>query len=437
MSAHETDSYSRTSHGGLAARLRPLASTPGALRLLVISVIARLPLAMLSIGMLVHAKHLTGTFTAAGIVEAAFALSLAIGGPLLGRLVDRRGQASVLVASAVAAAALLLVLAVMPVGVPLPALVALAVGIGLAVPPVGACLRALFPDLIEDEETLRAVYAVDATAVELTWILGPPLVLALGAAWSTGGALAAAGLVVLVGTAVFAAQPASRAWQPESTQKRPRGGALRTAAMRTLVIVLVAVGAVFGAVQIGVAAAADGIGSTAAAGPLLGIWGVGSLLGGLLAARHGGGARTGLGLAVVLGALTAGHLSLAAAVGNAVAMAVVLLIAGAAIAPTYATVYAMVDKAAPSGTATEAFAWLATAISIGASTGAAGAGGLADRYGPVAAFAFAGAAGAVAVLVTVLRARTLGSRVARPALTTGGGSRLGSHATEQVAASAA
>jgi MFS family permease len=438
MSAPETNSPSRAGQGGFAARLRALASTPGALRLLTISVIARLPMAMLSIGMLIHAKHLTGSFAAAGIVDGAYALSLAIGGPLLGQLVDRRGQTMVLLGSAIAAAALLFVLAVMPAGVPLPVLAALAIGVGLAVPPVGACLRALFPGLIGDQEALRAVYAVDATAVELTWILGPPLALALGAAWSTGGALGIAGLVVLVGTAVFAAQPASKAWQPDSTQTRPRGGALGTPAMRTLVIALVAVGAVFGAVQMGVAAAAAGMGSTASAGPLLGIWGIGSLLGGLLAARLGGGARTGIGLASVLGALTVGHLSLAAVAGNAVAMAIVLLIVGAAIAPTYATVYAMVDKAAPSGTATEAFAWLATAISIGASAGAAGAGSLADSWGPVAAFVFAGSAGAVAVMVTLLRLRTLGSRDVGRGLTASAESRLGSRAAPaQVVVSAA
>ena len=77
-----------------------------------------------------------------------------------------------------------------------------------------------------------------------------------------------------------------------------------------------------------------------------------------------------------------------------------LLVAGAAIAPTYACVYAMVDRAAPAGTVTEAFAWLATAAGVGAAVGAAAAGALADHAGPQAAFALAGAAGAVAVLVT-------------------------------------
>jgi hypothetical protein len=67
----------------------------------------------------------------------------------------------------------------------------------------------------------------------------------------------------------------------------------------------------------------------------------------------------------------------------------------------------MVDAAAPAGTMTEAFAWLATAIAIGASAGAACAGTLVDSAGPVAALALAGGAGAVAVLVTAVRAYTL------------------------------
>ena len=80
-----------------------------------------------------------------------------------------------------------------------------------------------------------------------------------------------------------------------------------------------------------------------------------------------------------------------------------LFVAGAAIAPTYAAVYAMVDDAAPAGTVTEAFAWLATAVGIGAALGAAAAGALADHAGPSAAFALAGAAGTLALITALLR----------------------------------
>jgi predicted MFS family arabinose efflux permease len=71
------------------------------------------------------------------------------------------------------------------------------------------------------------------------------------------------------------------------------------------------------------------------------------------------------------------------------------------------TVYETGDHAAPDGTVTEAFAWLATAIAIGASVGAAAAGAVADHAGPGAAFALAGAAGAIALLATLIRSPTL------------------------------
>jgi MFS family permease len=393
-----------------------IASAPGAFRVFAISIVARLPLTMLSIGLLVHARHLTGSFASAGVVTGAYAVSLGVGGPLLGKLVDRRGQTAVLVAGAGVAAPLLGAVAVMPVGTSAAVLVALACGIGLASPPIGACVRTLFPRLLDDPAAVRAAYATDASASELTWIAGPPLALGLGAAWSTGGALAFAGLVLIASTLAFALQPASRAWRPDPpTGPRPRGGSLQTPAMRTLVMVLVAVGLLFGAVEVAVTAATDALGSTAAAGPLLGVWGAGSLVGGLLASRLGGGAHGPTGLPLVLVALTVGHLALTAAAGSVIVLAAVLLVAGAAIAPTYATVYGMVDAAAPAGTVTEAFAWLGTAIAIGAAVGSAAAGSLADHAGPVAAFALAGASGAVAVVLTLARSTTLSAPQLAPA----------------------
>jgi len=382
-----------------------IASTPGALRLAAVSVIARVPMAMLSLGLLVHVRQLTGSFAAAGVVAGAFAVSLGIGGPLLGGLVDRRGQTVVLLAGALVAGAALAATAALPAGAPLVVLIALAAVLGLSAPPVGACMRAILPAVVRDRDALHAAYAAESAASELTWISGPPLVLLVGVAWSTGAALVVAGGVLVAGTVAFAAQPASRAWRP--AQERRRGGSLRTPAMRTLVLVLVAVGVVFGAVEVAVVAAAAALDSAAVAGPLLGLWGAGSLVGGVVAARMGGGARSGAGLALVLAALAAGHLALAAAAGSAVALGAVLVVAGATIAPTYASIHAMVDRAAPAGTVTEAFAWLNTAVAIGASAGAACAGAVADAAGPTPTFVLAGAAGTVAALIAALRARPL------------------------------
>jgi MFS family permease len=387
--------------------MHSIGSSAAARRLFATSVIARLPEGMLSIGLLVHTRQLTGSFAAAGLVTGIYAIALGVGGPLLGRLVDRRGQTTVLLASASVAAALLLAIAVLPAGSSLGILAALATGVGLATPPVGACLRTQLPALLSDPGALRAAYALEASVVELTWILGPPLVLGLGALWSAGAALAIGGLILLVATAAFAAQPASRRWTPPPADRRPRGGSLRTPAMRTLVTVLIAVGVLLGAVEVAVTAAAKTLDGTTAAAPLLGLWGAGSFAGGLLAARLGGGARTATGLAVVLGALTAAHLALIPAAGSVVALGAVLLLAGAAIAPTEAALNALVDHAAPAGTLTEAFAWLATAMAVGGAVGAASAGTLVERAGPASAFALAGGAGALAVVTTMLRARIL------------------------------
>jgi MFS family permease len=371
------------------------------------SILARLPLAMLTIGMLVHVKHVTGSFAAAGLVSGTLAVAQGAGGPALGRLVDRRGQTAVLLAGALVSGAGLLATAALPAGAPLTALIALATVIGLATPPVGPCMRALLPGMVEDADAQRGAYALDSAAVELTWVSGPPLVLLAGTVLSTGAALVVAGAILTVSTLLFAATKASRAWRPEPKTGEDTSGALRSPGVRTLVLALGSAGLLFGATEVAVTAAADALGGTAAAGPLLGLWGVGSLIGGIVVARAGGGARTGAGLAALLAVLAATHLALAAAAGSMIALGAVIVLAGSMIAPTCATAYAMVDAAAPAGTTTEAFAWLATAIAIGTSAGAAAAGAVADASGPAPTFVLAGVAGALGAAVTILRAGSI------------------------------
>ncbi len=136
-----------------------------------------------------------------------------------------------------------------------------------------ACVRTLLPLIVGDSEALPALFAFEATVLELTFVFGPPLALGLGAVWSTGGALVVSGLVMLGGTVAFAAQPASGGWRPGHELPRPRGGSLP--AIRTLILILVGTGTVFGATEVGVTAAARALGSTAAGGPLLALLGSG------------------------------------------------------------------------------------------------------------------------------------------------------------------
>jgi MFS family permease len=382
-------------------------SAPGAPALIASSILARLPLAMFSIALLVHAQRLTGSFAVAGAVSGAYAVSGAVAAPLLGRLVDRCGQTTVLVCGATATAVVLVTTGLLPSSTPPLLLVGLAAATGLATPPLAACVRTLLPAIVNEPSGLPALFAFESTVLEVTFVFGPPLALGLGALWSTGAALVSSGLVMLAGTLVFAAQPASRHWRPDPGTPRPRGGSLRSPAMRMLVLILLGTGAVFGATDVGLTAAAKALGSTAGAGPLLGLWGAGSLLGGIAATRLGGGARRGRGLTLLLAALALSHGALILTTGSAPAIAAVIVLAGATIAPTVASIYAMVDRAAPAGARTEAFSWLLTASSSGAALGAAVAGVLAQSAGAPAAFAFAGAAGGLAVLIAALGSRSL------------------------------
>jgi MFS family permease len=263
---------------------RALVSAPGAMALLSTSIVARLPLAMLSIALLVYAQRLTGSFVIAGMVTGAYTVGRGVSAPSLGRLADRRGQLAVLLATAFASTVLLGAMALLPASAPQPVLVALAAGVGLATPPLNGCVRALLPEVLPDADALPAAYAVESSALELTFIFGPPLALGLAALWSARAALGCAGLMLLAATAAFTTRPTSRSWRPPPVTRRPRGGSLRSPAIRTLVIVLTAVGVVFGATEVGVTAAAIRLGSTDTAGPLLALWGVGSLAGGVVAA---------------------------------------------------------------------------------------------------------------------------------------------------------
>ena len=382
-------------------------STPGAKSLLGSSIVARLPLAMFSLALLVHAQQVTGSFAVAGMVSGAYAIAGAVSSPLLGRLVDRCGQTKVLVSGATATALVLVTTALLPASTPPLVLVALAGATGASTPPLAACIRTLLPAIVSDASELPGLFALESAVLELTFIFGPPLALGIGALWSTSAALVLSGSVMLASTLAFAAQPASRRWRPDAGAERPRGGSLRSPAMRTLVFILLGTGAVFGATDVGVTAAAAKLGSTPAAGPLLGVWGLGSLFGGIVTTRLGGGARRASTLVVLLAALAVGHGALLLATGSVLALGAVILLAGATIAPTVSSIYAMVDRAAPAGTRTEAFSWLLTASSSGAAAGAAVAGALAQSAGAPAVFAFALVAGGFAVLVATCGSRHL------------------------------
>ncbi len=377
----------------MIARYRALLSLPGFARLLVSSVLGRLPSGMFSLALVLFVRAHTGSFLAAGVTVGAFALAGALVGPLLGALVDRAGQTRVLLAAAGAQAAALgaLVLAA-HAGAPVSAIVALAALAGAAQPPIAGCIRALWGEVAGDGEALETAYALDATTQEVIWTLGPLLVGSTALLASPAAAVLACAAITVCGTAFFAASKLSSGWRAPA-RERSRGGALASAGLRALLATVLLSGVVLGAVEVGLPALAVAQGARWSAGPLLALFSVGSMAGGLAYSAASWRGAVGLRYVALLGAMAVGVAPLIAAHALAAAYPLSVL-AGLGVAPLLSCQFSLVGALAPAGTATEAFTWHRGATIAGMAAGSALAGSLVDSHGAGGAFAL-GCAGVV------------------------------------------
>jgi MFS family permease len=98
---------------------------------------------------------------------------------------------------------------------------------------------------------------------------------------------------------------------------------------------------------------------------------------------------------------------MAAAGTSLVGLTIVMLVAGAVITPQVTAQSLALEVAAPAGTATEAFGWVITAITLGVAAGQSTTGWLVERAGPPAAFLAGGVAGVLLAVVLWVRRHTL------------------------------
>ena len=381
------------------------------------SLVGRLPLGMTPLGLVLALRGQHRSYAVAGIVVAAYSVGIAVANPLLGRAVDSYGVPRVLWPLTVAfPAALGAALACILLNANAVVCAVLAGLAGVALPPLGACMRALWPRLVGQEALRSAAYAFEATVQEFGFIVGPLLVATLASALSPADALATSGVLGGLGAAGFAAL-VGRARMGYASAAAPGGpggvaagrgwgGALRSAGVRTLLASNVAVGAAFGAFEVAMPAFAEHHGSRAAACLIIGVLALGSMIGGVAAARvpprHGQRRRylvslvcLAVALVPLLGAPTVAW------------MTVLALIAGLPIAPGFAACYAMLDTLAVPGTVTETFAWFGTTIVAGAAAGTALGGVWIRAGGYRGALVLSLVAAGMAVAIALARRRTL------------------------------
>jgi predicted MFS family arabinose efflux permease len=353
------------------------------------SCLAQLPMGALGLLLILHVRDVTGTYAAGGAVAAAYALSTGLSNPLLARLADRHGPRTVLLAGAPAAAAAIAAQALVPDTTPLAARIALAALAGGAQPPVGALRRRLWNVLVVDADLRHRAYAAEAALLEIVYLLGPVAIVGGVGAWSVTAGLALCALCILAGDLAFASLAPVRALAGDPERPRDLAGALRAPGVVVTLATFVTLGITVGAVEVGVPAALETMGDRSATGLILGLWGVGSMLAGFAIGRMPRARRPELRLAALVAAWGVLH-ALPAVAGSPLALAVTLLVAGSAIAPTFTTFNGLLDRIALPGTLTEAFTWTSAGMTAGMAAGGALAGRLADAVSPAAALALGG-----------------------------------------------
>jgi MFS family permease len=366
---------------------------PYASRLLGGTLLGRLPNGMAALAIVLFVRAHGGDYTLAGVLSALYGLAMAAGQPVLGRAMDRFGQARILTSGAVASAAGFALLAA---GLhPLPVAVGGVLLAGFATPPLEAGLRALWPSVLAGPTEVQAAYALDAAAQELLFTCGPLIVIA-AATVSKAVALLLTGLLGVAGTLVVTSSRPSRAWRGE------RGGGhwagpLSSPGIRVLIAALTFVGVALGVISVAVVTYADTRHLAYASGALLALTALGAFAGGVTYGRRPRQGPASRRLALLMTGLAAGYLPLMWAPPFPV-MALLAVLSGVFLAPVLACTFTLVDGLAPRGTVTEAFAWLVTAFGVGSAAGAAVAGIAGDAAGVHGAFSVAGAGGVLALL---------------------------------------
>lgn len=377
----------------LLARYGDLLRTDGVARALLFSIIGRLSLGMAGLGIVLQVRAETGSYASAGAVSAAYALAFAVGAPWLARSADRRGPVRVLLRCAVAHPAAMVTLAgLTATDASLAVLMPVAALAGLSFPPLGAVMRALWTELASGRQLVTA-YSLESVAIEVCFVLGPGLTALCVATSGPLTALLVSAGFALIGGIGLGSSAAVGAVRPHPTAVHSMVGPLSAPAVRALLFTVLFIGVGFGAIEVAMPAFTEEVGSgAAAAGILLAVWSLGSMVGGLL---YGGLALTAPAQRqlpwLVTALAAAGSLPLLA--GTPVLMGAALFVYGMTIAPFFACNSLLLGAAAPAGTTTEAFAWHTSMIFGGLAIGTAAAGALADARGAGLALAVLAVAG--------------------------------------------
>ena len=355
-----------------------------------VALIARLPYAMMVIGVLTLVVSARGSLTLGGATSAMVGLGTALSGPVIGSAADRFGQRLVLIlAAALSIASLLTLAAVVHADTPAAAVLVSALLIGATTPQIPPMSRSRLVGVIRGRlrperrhRALNGTMAYESAADEITFVFGPMIVGVLATLLSPTAPILAGVVLSAVFIVAFALHPSVHATRHAAGADGPRAsfGSLLTPRLLVVLAGVLGIGVLFGSTLTTLTSLMEDAGHGERAGLVYGAMGVGSAAFALAAAWFS--------TSFTLRArwLTFSALIVVGAVGLCVAPTIpmvlaCLLIIGIGVGPTLVTEYSLVSQRSPASRSATAMSLASTSIVIGQSAASAVTGYLADAFG--------------------------------------------------------
>lgn len=374
---------------------------PGALRFTAAGFLARMQMSMMGLGAVMLLSAERGSYAVAGAVAAIYAVSNAIIGPQVSRLIDSFGQFKVVpIQLAIHVPAVVGMIAITlwtPLTWPIYVLALVA---GASQPIMGPLVRARWSAQLHGSPLLRTAFAWESLIDEAVFILGPPLATIVALQINPSAGLLLATAMLLVGTVLLLSQRRTEptpSGRHSATKGRP---AILLPGVAAIAAVFVMMGALFGSFEVTTVAFAKASGVPEAAGVVLALYAVGSLLAGL-----------------VFGALTLRASLLRQFVLATATLAVVtaplpflpqvwqiavgLFVAGLACSPVLISGMAFVERVVPGARLTESMAWVTSGVAVGIAVASPLAGVIIDRFGAHTAYWVTSGAAILAIVVAL------------------------------------
>jgi len=385
---------------------------PGAVSITIAHGLGRFTPGMILLALILALREGGYAYAAVGLVTGAHQLGVAVSSPIQGRLADVLGHRTVLLPDGIVYFAGTATLASgVQQGWSTAMLVLAALTTGLFSPPMTACARAAFGTMFTGRERERA-FIVTASNIEVGFLLGPLVTVAIATTLGGRFAVVAAGAGVLLGAIVYAVGPtipATSARVASNGVSRWSGGAfgpLRSRGLRAMVLVYLGISSSFGLFDIFAASVSEAAGRPGFAGTLISLIAAASLLSGFFyGARVWSGTLRARMLRITI--LFVGvQLLLATSAGDLALLVGAVLVAGTVIGPVNVCGFQLVDDVSPPGERAEAQSWTQAAIYLGSAIGGAVGGAVVDVAGP-RAVALVAASGVMVAVLTLWRSPSL------------------------------